>query len=649
LNTLVKLITLLIFVLIVPVGSVLAWPAGVHTYFIDATLEMLSKDMQQAFAPYRDELLTAARLQSSTVELNSYNVHSEHPGDIPDYTEVLFSDALKVATTSDADTAQLAVILGKLAVLVADLNDPLHTDNYAEEEILIRATYDSDNLNHINNIGAIEHGARFWVSFPDQIKQSSYRANRFYSQVIEAYTNGKGYSDIERVTKFCARHAIKDIYDVWSTFWTLITVKKQHTISISLNRESYIPGDTLDLTVSAAAVKEGDHGDADLYLAFSRSTEDLSYITRQLSFTATPTPFLQNFRVPELAQEKLVSLIIPEEITSGKFTLYALLTIPGKLPQKSANWSSNLASVQINLAANPETNLHQLTNEAYLLHAKTSEGKDIALPLRRWDLIFTGEYTDYANTQEGESQTADLIPGEFNHLIVYLGRDVNAQPWGMEMTTENLDSIGQGADLRIVRFPEFEDMSVPITVKNFKVGVKNLSIYRTLWAMRPKPELLSLLNSHETQLFKQLEEDWLQGFPYQLEFVWTGSFQSTEIQLVDDGRIGGASCTDYWLSLFEEVAGVCFTGVRISATELENYFLNDPVGSQINIPESFNPFPFSITISQALLFGYHAIDPPAHKFVCDMITETGIPIPDRLRHSNQLIEIEPRLTPVEWQ
>jgi hypothetical protein len=66
------------------------------------------------------------------------------------------------------------------------------------------------------------------------------------------------------------------------------------------------------------------------------------------------------------------------------------------------------------------------------------------------------------------------------------------------------------------------------------------------WAMRLVDEAHERLLMNEQALLEQLYNDMLQQFPYQIIIEHSGNFLDRNIYLVDDGFVGGASCSDYW-------------------------------------------------------------------------------------------------------
>lgn len=619
------------------------WSPVIHARLADSALSLLSPELNSRLATYREQILAGAATPPADMVWNS---HAELKGDGPDRIEAMFSEILSAEGNLANEPEQLAYALGRLAGAVADMSYPLHTDERVDNEPAIQSAYDADTEEFMPVVSSLSRNVRYWVSPRDTVIASASRANHFYAPVIAAYSAGEGYDELAGITTVCSRQAVQDIADAWTTLWAKHSATNRHALSIALNRAELTPGDTLVMTVSVVA--GGDlPPQADLYVAIEDDVGMLYFLTATEGLSPYATPLKERWNLAGGRDEELLSLVVPPKIAMGSVGVFALLVTAGGSPYDAAAWASNLSFARVVLAEHPVVELSQLKAESYLFPAISADGQARgALPLQRWDFIFVGDMEDNPATSRYEPLFNILIPGEFNHVMVYLGRDADGKPWGMEMTTTGTP---QSNDLRIVRLPEFEDPPIAVEGFNLAVGPKSLSSYQPRWAMRLNPSALAQVRQVEPVLLQILEKDWQERFPYQLEFDWSGRVTDSEIQLVDDGRARGASCTDYWLALYEEVAGVCIRGTRISAADLKLYFTSDQEGSTAMVPEELNPFPFPLSMQQALAIGFRPVDPPAHYFPCGGPEETGVPIPDKLRHSPQLIEIAPVPLPPSWQ
>jgi len=142
-------------------------------------------------------------------------------------------------------------------------------------------------------------------------------------------------------------------------------------------------------------------------------------------------------------------------------------------------------------------------------------------------------------------------------------------------------------------------------------------------------------------IYHRVMADIHDSLDYQYQFYWSGDLNDKNIYLVDDGLANGAACTDYWLALFEETAGICIKDARMDRAGFIDYYTSDPVGTTVTIPEFLNPFPFEVDVATLInSFGFTVINPEPHIFLCDHSSETGVAIPDRLFGSQDLKDID---------
>ncbi len=285
-----------------------------------------------------------------------------------------------------------------------------------------------------------------------------------------------------------------------------------------------------------------------------------------------------------------------------------------------------------------------LVDEIYYLPTAEEPGSPIEyLPLRRWDFIFVGAAaTDEAGLDDSAFISA-AIPGRFDHLTVYLGKDAAGFAYAAELNVDALRMAGYamqvaggirllclGTDYGAWVHPSAEqllDPSRPRTAKTFR------------------PDARATLLAKEAELLAVVREHLETEFHYQLEFeILAGDKQ---FLLVDDGLAGGAGCADYWVALFEEHAGLCFPGVRMGAAEVADYFRHDPEGSTATVPPQLNPFgEGELRLSDLFEQGFEIIADAPHEFLCDGTQEAGLVVADRILTSGHLTEIPTHPRPV---
>lgn len=395
------------------------------------------------------------------------------------------------------------------------------------------------------------------------------------------------------------------------------------------------PGDEfrLSLHISNAAGLQ-----ANLYAAVLTPKNELLFLSPDLN-SWSPAPIaLKAVTMPQQDLViPLVSLVLPSEIAAGEYVFAAVLTQQGASPFQAETWLSNAAVQKVVLTYLPLTP-YELLNEPYLYPVRLPDQNAMSyLPLNRWDILFMGEVLDDPSTLQNEALISEVIPGLFNHIAVYLGRDKDGHAYAMEMTP---DFTHKSHELRLIRLPEYYELEVPVEENTGEpVQNKDLAQYTARWARRFAAGPLAQIMAAEERLFAQLQADMEANLPYQMEYYWSGSLFDRAIYIVDDGLKNGANCTDYWLSVFEEIAGICFKGVRMNAQEARAYFQTDPVGSNVYIPDFLNPFPAPLKISDLFQLGFYLVEPPPHVFSCDGSQESGLPIPDKVFASPLLVNI----------
>lgn len=282
-----------------------------------------------------------------------------------------------------------------------------------------------------------------------------------------------------------------------------------------------------------------------------------------------------------------------------------------------------------------DARLDLLLDEVYQFPAKPFSSPAAEYqPIRKWDVIFAG---GSVSSLHSAHMVALAIPGAFDHMLVYLGKDARGYAYAAEMTVNALDS---GGDLRM--FSLGQDYGENIHPS----GAHIFSTHIYYEARRFGEPARQAILARDQELVRQVTEDLLGNFPYQFEYRHSGNILDHAIYLVDDGRTGGAGCTDYWTTLFEEVAGLCFYQSRMSATDIRNYFLYDPEGSQTQIPAELNPFGVNLYIRELFQLGFYLVEDLPHQYRCGGNPESGLVLPSLVYQSGLFETGGPILTSV---
>ncbi|MCD6197917.1 MAG: zinc dependent phospholipase C family protein [Deltaproteobacteria bacterium] len=616
-----------------------------HTHITRTAFEHLPEHIQEVFEPYLDSILW----ESMSPDLflrdwpnHEWNIHRA-PGDntaAPVRIQSLAQEILDALRQLPPDISEAADKLGLLSHYLADISQPLHTDEYAEEESWIHIPYEKDVYVHQAELTFDDRGTRFRPDIYNTVIDSARQANMYYQAIIDAYAMGDGYAGVRQISQLNYERAVHDIADVWTTLWLLAT-SDAPSLALQVNQGCFRPGDMIQLKLTALPGSNQPQ-EADLYVAVTDASGTLWFMTPGPEFSRDLSPLHTSLSLPQSEEQILFAAPVESCDADADFTVYALLAATGSDLSKLESWLSNLASVNFRVEPLPDDLLADLRDESYLFPAGFKGSHNVVgLPLQRWDFIFLGEKTDDPATPEDETLLNRLIPGNFRHAVIYLGRDSLGRPSALEFAASE-------PHLRVTRLPEFESVYPSGTSLVVPVSIKNIQAYQNRWAKRLQEQELQKLRAAEGHIFDQVRRDFQMDIPYQMEYNWSGDFADREIYLVDDGLENGAGCTDYLLFLLEESAGVCIHGSRMTAAEVEEYFRFDPVGSTVAIPDEWNPFPFPVKVIDVLNMGYYLKDPPPHIFPCDNSEETGVPIPANLINSPQFSDITPVPVPAVY-
>ena len=629
-------------------GPAMAWHIEMHAELARIAHSALPSHIRGPLAPYLPELMQGARdpdLDLQDLPNHFLNIHVE-PGTsrlAQTRIEHLSREIGLQLSDPAADLSQIAFQLGRLSHYLGDIDQPLHTDE-REGEALMHLDYEDDAWARMPDLPLFDRGIRYRFDPAGEALHSALEANRFYSAVLSPYLDGRGIDDVLGVTRLNVQRAAEDIRDTWTTLWEMARADGPR-IALSASRRHYTLGESVRLTLSMLIDKGTRDQRADLCLAVVGDSGDIAFLDPKSRFVTDPVCYRREMALTSQSMEVYDGLLLPQA-QPGEYRVYAVLVRPGEDPLEPSSWLSNLTRLDITVEALPELHFQDLADEVYLYRTRSDDGQVSALPLRRWDILFVGR-PEAATDQEAEEDLVHrLIPGAFSHILVYLGRDREGTPYALEHTQSLTHEI---VNLRLVRLPEFHPYSLAGEHLPLPLVGKDLWNYRVRGARRLVAAERQRVKRNEAALLQQLERQWRDRFAYQFQFDLS-DLEQGRILLVDDGLTGGAGCTDYWLAVLEQTAGVCIHGSRMNAGELTTFYRNDPVATNSIIPVSeLNPFPFPLKVSSIFgEMGFNLVDPPPHRFRCDGSRETGVAVPDLLYESPQLEAIAPDPAVDDW-
>jgi hypothetical protein len=292
-------------------------------------------------------------------------------------------------------------------------------------------------------------------------------------------------------------------------------------------------------------------------------------------------------------------------------------------------------------------NIQYLIDDTYYFPAhQISDEPIVYQALKRFDLIFVGHDIKSTDNKSDIDIITSIIPGYWTHVLAYIGKDSDGFAYAVEMNTDknvtysfDVNGLKVGGKFYIYCLGnDYAKKSCP--KDEYFYGIE---IFDYMWAKRLKPDLREELLKHESELLATMREDLISEFPFQLPIrLDLHTALNKEVVLVDDGRKNGADCTAYFISLFEEVAGVCLDDVRMNAASLESYYTNDIIGKEAMLPEKYNIFTQGDIYIKTLLneLGYSIVDNAPRETLCsDKRVVSAIPMPDSLFNSPSLIDI----------
>ncbi|HHH19937.1 MAG TPA: hypothetical protein ENK86_05470 [Campylobacterales bacterium] len=300
------------------------------------------------------------------------------------------------------------------------------------------------------------------------------------------------------------------------------------------------------------------------------------------------------------------------------------------------------------------THLHpslwELEDRPYYFPTKASiQSKITYQVLQRFDLIFVG-HDPQQSPEISDAKRINLayaIPGHYTHVLMYVGKDSNGLAYAVEMNADKDQTfrvtpyeLTVGGQLYLYCLgSDYAARSCPNDTY-----IYGLETYDYMQAKRLEPRLYQQLIQQEAGILSVMQEDLEQGYPFQIPVHFSlETSLSKAIPLIDDGRQHGADCVSYFVSLFEEVAGVCLDEVRIGAAELTEYYSKSEEGRKALLPARYNfvhheTIPFRTILNE---LGYRLVDTPVRQTRCsDQRTVQGIATPDRLFRSSSTVAID---------
>ncbi len=280
-----------------------------------------------------------------------------------------------------------------------------------------------------------------------------------------------------------------------------------------------------------------------------------------------------------------------------------------------------------------------LYDEIYYFPAKKPNSSDINYQaLKRFDLIFVGH--DINNSSEKFKNLSALIPGVYTHVLMYIGKDRDGFAYAIEMNADKkqtftLDNDGLKIGGKLYFYclgSDFNKKSCPKS--DYAYGLKS---YDYMWAKRLKVDT----KKYEKKLLLSIKKDYQNKLPFQIPLhVSLKTKDEKIVKLFSSKREDGASCAEYFVSLFEDTMDICIDDVRIDAKSLKEYYMHDKLGKEATIPLKYAVF-FEKEVSLKDVFGklgYDLVDDVPQKTRCK--DRVGVATPDLFFNSNIMMDID---------
>ncbi len=342
------------FLLLQLQGACLAWNTASHPYISKMAFSILPEDMKRTLAPYLDTILWASVVPDVILmdwpnhELNVLDPSSNRDA-APNRIADLCSLITEELSGDDRDLARAAYYMGLLSHYLADINQPLHTDNSSPEEYWVHPAFELDVLEHQKEIPYVSTGTSFWVSPREMTWAAARSANAYYWPIIHAYTNGNGWEDVRDIAALNFQRAVDDVHDIWLTLWLLANPDELPAIALKVNKKKFKIGDTLRIEMSTL-VGTDNLPEADIYIVIVADNGDYWFVGNMGSvLLRIPIPWRYRQEVSSEAGIDAFSMILNPDVSSGSYSVYGVLVRPMASPFQKGAWLSKPAGISFDI------------------------------------------------------------------------------------------------------------------------------------------------------------------------------------------------------------------------------------------------------------------------------------------------------------
>jgi hypothetical protein len=150
-----------------------------------------------------------------------FHIHGYNLGNGPFHVETLAKEIIE-DIKAKAPMKKVVQKLGWLAHYIGDLAQPLHTgvatwEGIEEKEY--HSKYEKAIDKQIYSYGVLFDGCYPTNRISARMIYEALWANKFYSAVETAYTNGSKYEAVKELTAQCYSRAVNNVVDIWYSIW----------------------------------------------------------------------------------------------------------------------------------------------------------------------------------------------------------------------------------------------------------------------------------------------------------------------------------------------------------------------------------------------------------------------------------------------
>ena len=331
----------------------LSWHTLMHKDITSTAYNNLPTELKKALFPYRESILWNSMVPDLVLHdwpHHEWNIHRgpEDDTDGPEYIQFLSEGLILCLRNKQCSLEKVAMSLGRLSHYIADLSQPLHTDDYLNDNEWIHLAYEIDLYQNKQFLHFSNKGFSFWGDIKTKAMDSAAKANRYYASIVQEYQNGGGLDGLKGISQVCFTNAVQDIIDLWSTIWFAAKAKNPVMLAVKANQSQYTSGDVIILTISSIVTQPCLIGD--LYVTVTDEGGLVWYLTSNGEVRQVPTAFKKGWRPQTRTAPLTLFLSTPPGLIGKSFTISAFVTLVDRDPWSFGTRLSNISRVFLEIS-----------------------------------------------------------------------------------------------------------------------------------------------------------------------------------------------------------------------------------------------------------------------------------------------------------